>query len=274
MFMKGVGYQYMDSPLYTDTDFMAFLCFWFVVCIIIYVVVNVKAYQHKKLLNTYYRLDELSLQMPWVQEAICKAAEDLLILDFKNANRPICKVDGFYRASFLKHLDEKNDYVYRMCCTMYSFNEEFCRKYPSVKRCNLSSAIYGYVTKKERKREEAKRRIDVVPDGLFRPVDVFFNIKQHTKGDVKGCYVLHNIDKDSYYVGQSIHVMSRLSHHLTGRGNGDVYADYKYGNRFEFQIIKLQGSGYYDLNQLERDLIRKYNAYESGYNKTRGNGNQ
>ena len=62
-----------------------------------------------------------------------------------------------------------------------------------------------------------------------------------------------------------------MNQHFTGHGNGDVYADYKYGDSFLIKIVKLSSSGYSDLDALERDLIKKYNAYSAGYNKTSGN---
>jgi hypothetical protein len=89
--------------------------------------------------------------------------------------------------------------------------------------------------------------------------------------DYTGVYILHNTTKDAYYVGQSVHVLQRVTQHLTGHGNGDVYADYKHGNTFTVRLVPLVGSGYENLNDLERDMIEAYDAYECGYNATRGN---
>ena len=62
-----------------------------------------------------------------------------------------------------------------------------------------------------------------------------------------------------------------MNMHFTGKGNGDVYADYKYGDEFTIKIIGLKHSGYRSLNALERDTIATFNAYAKGYNKTKGN---
>lgn len=91
--------------------------------------------------------------------------------------------------------------------------------------------------------------------------------------DFTGCYILHNATKDIYYVGQAVSVLQRVAQHLTGHGNGDVYADYKYGDIFTVKAVKLSQSGYDSLNELERDLIAAYDAYENGYNRTHGNRN-
>lgn len=91
--------------------------------------------------------------------------------------------------------------------------------------------------------------------------------------DFTGCYILHNVTKDKYYVGQGKSVLQRVKQHLTGHGNGDVYADYKFGDTFTVKTISLAQSGYNSLNALERDLIASHNAYTKGYNRTRGNRN-
>ena len=92
-------------------------------------------------------------------------------------------------------------------------------------------------------------------------------------GDFTGIYIFHNKTRDMYYVGQSTRVVGRVIQHLTGHGNGDVYADYKYGDEFEINLVSLRESGYDSLDALERDAIKTYNAYTKGYNRTRGNRN-
>lgn len=86
----------------------------------------------------------------------------------------------------------------------------------------------------------------------------------------KGVYLLHNISKDIFYVGKSNKVLDRINSHFVGRGNGDVYADYVYGDSFEIRAISLVASRYNSLNKLESDMIFTYKPYEEGYNKNRG----
>lgn len=89
--------------------------------------------------------------------------------------------------------------------------------------------------------------------------------------DFTGVYIIHNHTKEMYYVGQGKKVFQRVNNHFTGHGNGDVYADYKYGDEFTIKMIALENSGFNTLNDLERNAIATYNAYAKGYNKTRGN---
>lgn len=92
-----------------------------------------------------------------------------------------------------------------------------------------------------------------------------------TSRNFAGVYILHNESKDKYYIGQSKTVLNRVNNHFTGKGNGDVYVDYRNGDQFKIQLIPLENSGFDDLNSLERHFIKRYNAYGRGYNRTRGN---
>lgn len=91
------------------------------------------------------------------------------------------------------------------------------------------------------------------------------------KMNFEGVYIILNVTKNKYYVGQSKKVLNRINAHFTGKGNGDVYADYKYGDKFKIRAIALEKSGYDTLNKLEKDTIYTYAAFAKGYNKTRGN---
>ena len=97
--------------------------------------------------------------------------------------------------------------------------------------------------------------------------------KKHISTDEEftGVYIIHNVTKDMYYVGQSKKILQRVNQHFTGHGNGDVYADYKNGNEFTIKTVSLSNSEYSSLDTLERDLIEAYEAKKNGYNKTKGN---
>ena len=86
-----------------------------------------------------------------------------------------------------------------------------------------------------------------------------------------GVYILYNKTKKMYYVGQAQRVLDRVNSHFTGKGNGDVYADYKYGDEFTIRMIGLANSGFRSLNALERYAIDAFKAYPNGYNRKKGN---
>lgn len=101
----------------------------------------------------------------------------------------------------------------------------------------------------------------------------FFDIKKFNKmNDFTGVYIIYNHDKKMFYVGQAVRILFRVNQHFTGHGNGDVYADYKYGDTFTIRLLPLSESGFNSLDEFEKDMIQKTNAYENGYNKTHGNG--
>lgn len=121
----------------------------------------------------------------------------------------------------------------------------------------------------------ADNALEVTPEEFFRIRNSSNGGrgKKHisTKYDFTGIYILFNHTKNMYYVGQGKKVFQRVNNHFTGHGNGDVYADYKYGDSFTIKMIALENSGFSTLNELERNAIMTYDAYSHGYNKTRGN---
>lgn len=111
------------------------------------------------------------------------------------------------------------------------------------------------------------------PNAIY--VEDFEQYKREAKLDKykeEGVYVFTNLSKaDKKYVGQSVDIVNRVDTHLSGRGNKLIYSDIIKGDKLIVEFIKLKDSGYKGLNSLERSLIARYNSYNSGYNKTRGN---
>lgn len=93
--------------------------------------------------------------------------------------------------------------------------------------------------------------------------------------DQPGCYVILTNPSDdgrgrerydNVYVGQSVKVCSRVRAHLTGHGNGDVYADVRNGQDVVIRIVPCPEK---EMNDRERALIAAFHATGS-YNSTRG----
>lgn len=128
-----------------------------------------------------------------------------------------------------------------------------------------------------------KRVRDVIYSGAFISSSEFLQnwiVRRGTSGfkheDGPGCYVILIYDRvpnagdwshyDDVYIGQSVRVCQRLYSHLTGKGNGDVYADLRNGRHIYLAIHRCARN---DLNAREKSLIRAFKA-TSSYNKTRG----
>lgn len=132
------------------------------------------------------------------------------------------------------------------------------------------------IVRNRRERKRVERIRAAVEEQSPIPADEFLEARRrlgarHEAMDVTGCYVLTNEDTGRSYVGQSTHVPDRVNAHLTGSGNGDVYADYRAGDRFSVRVIPLEGSGHARLDSLERELIAALDSYRNGYNRNRGN---
>lgn len=84
------------------------------------------------------------------------------------------------------------------------------------------------------------------------------------QGEITGIFIVHNATKDLYYVGQSEKAIDRAAIQFLGRGNCDVYADYKYGDSFNVRIVPLSGSGYENLNELKRAAIQALETADEG----------
>lgn len=129
-----------------------------------------------------------------------------------------------------------------------------------------------------RRRRSVRRRIRALASGRVEMTpEAFLATRRASFGSVgekefAGVYVLYNVTRDKYYVGQGQRVLGRVTQHFSGHGNGDVYADWSYGDAFTIRMIALRGSGYCSLDDLERDTITAFDACDGGYNRTHGNG--
>lgn len=119
---------------------------------------------------------------------------------------------------------------------------------------------------------------DLVGGGEFISADRFVRDYQtrYASDGSPGCYVILVFDEpvrnDSWseysrsYVGQSVSVYKRVYGHLTGKGNGDVYADFRDGKNVYVSIVKCSRA---ELNSKEKELIAAFDSGRS-YNRTSG----
>lgn len=92
-----------------------------------------------------------------------------------------------------------------------------------------------------------------------------------------GCYIIHNIEKDKYYVGQSKDVFKRLNQHFKGTvPHNPIFAEDYYTSAFankedlfEIKIIKCSTKD--ELDSTEKYWIEYYDSWNNGYNGTSGN---
>ncbi len=129
-------------------------------------------------------------------------------------------------------------------------------------------------------REYTLRLQETVPlEEYYHEERGFVPLKQFqsfTYEKIVGCYIIHNIENDRYYIGQSKDVYKRLSQHFNGMvPNNIIFAEDYYSCKnsredlFAVKIIPLKTKD--ELDKTERELIARYDAFNSGYNKTAGN---
>ena len=250
------------------------IIWWIAIPVLILAVVFLIRYfkdgfHDRKLIN----IDSLLVEEDWVQRVFNNYAIHMMRSEYNKQGKPTHTQQGKYRASFINDVNKLKTKVINDCCDGEYFSDDFCNftheTHPKARARELFSIIFDFM-------DDRKSRIDEDFESFLQETeavtpDEFFLIKSMQDGDKVGAYVIHNETKDMYYVGQAKRLFHRINQHLTGHGNGDVYADYKYGDDFSIKIVTLADSGYSDLDLLEKDLIDLYDACENGYNRTVGN---
>ena len=135
----------------------------------------------------------------------------------------------------------------------------------------------------EQQAEQAKRCQEIMKSAPIPAKDFLANWRVggrksrlgYASINQSGCYVIlinptpqdnGDVHYEEVYVGQSVHVCTRIRQHLTGHGNGDVYADVREGKNVQIRIVPCEKR---DMNRIEKELIAVFHATDS-YNRTRG----
>lgn len=95
-----------------------------------------------------------------------------------------------------------------------------------------------------------------------------YNLNEFT-----GIYIIYNINKNKYYVGQGKKTIQRCIKHFLPNDNAPaIKKDFDNGNEFYVNFIKFNGTNFETLDELEYEYIGICNAVEPyGYNHVRGN---
>ena len=157
-----------------------------------------------------------------------------------------------------------------------------CNKNIDNYKLNITDKEKEYKNKRElRLIDYNKKILEVKPlsnmvsyDDTFTMLKLFSGIEYEK---IIGVYVIHNKEKDKYYVGQSKDVMKRIKQHFNGTiPKNTIFAEDYYtsqmedrDNIFELKIIRCETKD--ELDRLERKLIYEYDSWNNGYNGTSGN---
>lgn len=157
-----------------------------------------------------------------------------------------------------------------------------CNKSINEYKTNISKKESEYKNKKETRLNEYNTKVSevkplsniVAQDESFTMLKLFSGLEYEK---IIGVYVIHNKEKDKYYVGQSKDVMKRIKQHFNGTvPKNTIFAEDYYtsqmenrDNIFEIKIIRCTTKD--ELDSLEKKLIYEYDSWNNGYNGTSGN---
>lgn len=143
-------------------------------------------------------------------------------------------------------------------------------------------------------KEIVRKELDALRKGIkkFTPQELIKlgNKKERESRGIenfKGIYIIHNLVKDIYYIGQSRKVFCRAyKHFVTNPAENkaryslcieynlpEIYDDYRLGEKFNISLIPLEDTSFSTLDEFEYYAISAYNATVEygGYNRTHGN---
>ena len=264
-----------------DARLFMMICVAIVVFVIIWIVIAALARLRDR--HAVYRIENLEnirFDDPNILPVIQKLCRDEVLYDYKIHAKKVYIQNGNYSAAFQKDFEACIDRIMNTCFDDMLFRDTFedillkHSEKGDISEDQLFKAVQEYITLESgmTKPDQSADMLFNRSESEFMTVSTFLERRDSMSGDYVGVYVLRNVDKQMYYVGQATRLFFRVNQHFTGHGNGDVYADYKYGDTFLIALFKLSESGYDDLDLFEKDMIAKYNAYSDGYNKTVGNG--
>lgn len=128
----------------------------------------------------------------------------------------------------------------------------------------------------EKKKSQAKAEIKQIAlqNSTEYILKDFFKLDIHKYGDNKhmnvkefiGICILHNQSKNMYYIKKSVHVNKQIIQQFMGKGNPSVYDDYKHGDEFTVRALNIKNCSYFNLSDLERDMVIAFESHERGYN--------
>lgn len=194
-----------------------------------------------------------------------KMATKKIYKEFKRNKKKYYNKNGELSIAAIRAIQS---YVNQLNVSCQFYSQDFYYYYKAHKpilKCRIQQFIQAYI------KDHANIKLPHNYNAMTP--EQFFRLRKSIDGDMVGVYVLYNKNRKIYYVGQATRLFFRVNQHFTGHGNGDVYGDYKRGkDKFTIKLLPLVNSGYYDLDKFEKDMIEKYDAYDHGYNKTKGNG--
>lgn len=228
--------------------------------------------QQKKGNKIVSKLQKLSVAKPSVLKSIITFGVYNYLISAKRKNKLELKLSKCYNL-----IEELNKNILEN-------SNEITKCDKNIKNCklNIEKKEKEFKGKKELRinaynqdLSEVKPLANIVAqDDSFTMLKLFSGLEYEK---IIGVYIIHNKEKDKYYVGQSKDVMKRIKQHFNGTiPKNTIFAEDYYTSQmenrddiFEYKIIKCETKD--ELDSLEKKLIYEYDSWNSGYNGTSGN---
>ena len=225
---------------------------------------NQEIYRVKDILNITTR--QYKNKFPSLEEQISKVEKKLNKLSKK---KPSSKVETLISENN-RILDDLNSNLENLKNELETLSANYNEEIQSLENQIVQNQRKEYAILGKIKPLEAT----ISNNAEFSPLKSLIGISYEK---IVGCYVIRNVEKEKYYVGQSKDVLRRLKQHFKGTiPNNPIFAEDYYTstfenkeNLFEFRIIQLETKD--ELDRTEKELIEQYDAFVSGYNGTHGN---
>ena len=222
------------------------------------------------------RIESILTKISNAKHNMLKSIMTLGIYDYLISNKRKRKMELKLSVCY-KHITELNKNI-----TENENKITKCNKSINEYKTNISKKESEYKDKKETRLNEYNTKVSevkplsniVAQDESFTMLKLFSGLEYEK---IIGVYVIHNKEKDKYYVGQSKDVMKRIKQHFNGTvPKNTIFAEDYYtsqmenrDNIFEIKIIRCTTKD--ELDSLEKKLIYEYDSWNNGYNGTSGN---
>lgn len=147
---------------------------------------------------------------------------------------------------------------------------------------NYEKTRYEKIAVIQHKYSDEIDQVDKLPTNMTTSLESdFIPLKKFagmTYEKIVGCYVIKNVEKNKYYVGQSKDVFKRITRdHFNGtKVKNIIFAEDYFSstfdnkdNLFEVKVIRCETKD--ELDRTERELIEVFDSFNNGYNATSGN---
>lgn len=229
-------------------------------------------YLQKKIAKNSKRLEKLSTKKPNILKTIVTFGIYSFLISQKRKDKIVNQSEllNTRLSEVIFEIENKNNQIKTIRDTIQNQNELIKNKSKEIQRkIGIKNNEYNL------KLSKIYPLANIVKgDDTFIPLKNFSGLKYE---QIVGCYIIHNKEKDKYYVGQSKDIMKRLKQHFkhTTPINPIFLEDYytsQYANKedlFEVKIIKCATKD--ELDKTEKQLIYDYDSWNNGYNGTSGN---